>query len=671
MTRVLIVVPRAHVPAATEALFELRILHVHDHVEGRDGLALGKPLEGASEASSMLIRLRAMIATLGITELTLDNPLPVDTVMSELEAKFDHLEHEIETLGENRTSLQSESRNIEQRLTSLEPFIALGLPLEHFQPYETLEVIVGNVTGNPWKVIERAKIPFELFRPKDPSKTGLFAMFVERDKVDAIRAIMGEFNFTPVVTYEGEGDPRAVRLHLKEGLAKVTSSLEEVELDLKTIRKVHGASLVAAEEQLSIQVEKAESPLRCGGTPNALFTEGWVPTKNMATLRSALDDAVGDMYHIEELAEQAPAHGEEVAVAADGGEPEEGDAGGQEEPVDIARETPVCLNNPEGIKVHEWLVKLVSTPRYGEIDPSVFMYFTFPIFFASMVGDIGYGIMFILLGFWLLNSKWKGVGIVTGIVRVRMTKMIMISGFVTILFGILYGEAFGIELFGRHGKLWPHMWYVPSLDMYLPINRLEEAMLMIKLCIYVGIAHILLGLSMGFANEAKSHGTLHAVLAKGSWFLILIGGFIVFKIFFSGDPVDMGDPQMMGGLIMLIAGILMLLAGEGMGGVLELPGIVSNVLSYTRLFAIGLSSLGIAMTFNNLGGMMAEGGGIGGILAGFTIAGLGHFINLLLALLAPSLHALRLHYVEWMTKFYAGGGTEYEPFGRERIYTEV
>ena len=100
MTRVLIVVPRDHVPAAVEALYEMRILHVHDHKEGRDGLDLSKPLEGASETSEMLIRLRAMIATLGISDHTVDRPLPLKMVIKDLETKFDHLEEQVENLGE-------------------------------------------------------------------------------------------------------------------------------------------------------------------------------------------------------------------------------------------------------------------------------------------------------------------------------------------------------------------------------------------------------------------------------------------------------------------------------------------------------------------------------------------------------------------------------------------
>ncbi|MCK4300311.1 MAG: hypothetical protein KAX80_12295, partial [Planctomycetes bacterium] len=352
------------------------------------------------------------------------------------------------------------------------PYMFLGLDLGSYRDYETLDIIVGNITGDPWKVLNNAKIPFELFKAKDASKASLFALFYNKDRMDEVRAILGEFNFIPVPSFEGEGDRRTVRVRLKEKLAKVNSSLEEVELDLKTIRKVHGESLFAAEEHLSIQIEKAESPLRCGGTPNALFVEGWVPTKRMADLETALTDTVGDSFHVEVLTDEELVEHGNATVAADGGEPT---SEGEVEHVDPVKETPVLSTNPEGFKAHEYLIKLVSTPRYDEIDPALFMYFTFPLFFALMVGDIGYGIMFIILGFWMLNSSWKGVGIVTGITRRRLTKMIMIAGFYTIFTGLMYGEFFGFELFGTHGLVWPHYLYVPALDVFLPINRLEEA----------------------------------------------------------------------------------------------------------------------------------------------------------------------------------------------------
>ena len=552
-------------------------------------------------------------------------------------------------------------------MIALEPFISLGLDLSHYHPYENVEVIVGQTTGDFLKTLENSKIPFELFRPKDPSKTGIFALFVDKDRADAVRSILGEVSYSIVPVFEGEGDPRGMRVSLKEGLAKVNSSLEEVELNIKEIIDVYGDNLVAAEEHLSIEVEKAESPLRCGGTPNALFIEGWIPSGEKGTLEKALTDAIGDGYHIEilDLFGEATQGAE---VAADGGDPDEVKT---EEKVDPIRETPVMLKNPPGFKIYEFLVDMVSRPRYDEVDPSLFMYITFPIFFGMMLGDIAYGLAFIILGYWLLRpGSWEGVRMFEGETRRRMTRMIMNAGWATVIWGFIYGEFAGFEIYGIHGLIWPHALYVPSLDLFLPINRLESAMLMIKLCIYVGMAHVTLGLLIGFVNFYKKHGLKHAVLGKASWILILLGGFIVFKLFFADEPISITEMPGGLGVFLLIGGIIMLLMGEGMHGVMELPGIISNVLSYTRLYAIGLSSLGIAMTFNGLAEMLWITGPVGMIAAVLVFAS-GHLLNLLLGLLAPSLHSLRLHYVEWMNKFFTGGGVPYKPFGRERVYTEV
>ncbi len=675
MTRVLLVVPREYVPQAVEALYDMRILHVHDHVEGRDGLDLGKPLEGASETSEMLIRLRAMIATLGIKGQEVESPLPVRSVMRELEDKFERLESEIETLGDNRTRLTNESRNIEQRLAMLEPYLHLGLDLSHYDEYESVEVIVGSVTGDVNRAMQATGVRYELFHSKDPSKSSVFALFVDADQADKVRTLLQEMNFQPAPVFEGEGDPRDMRLQLREGLAKVRSNLKETKLNITRIREVHGDSLLAAEEQLSIQVEKMESPLRCGSTANVLFTEGWVPSSKLSDLELGLRKAIDDKFHLEVMTEEDAKAGHGVPVAADGGEAD----GSEEEEEEFAAETPVLLRNPKHVQVHEDLIALVSTPRYDEVDPSLFMFFTFPFMFGMMVGDIGYGVMFILAGWWLLSlqspkgwfgMKWKGVGIAEGAFRTRMIKMIMVSGAATAIWGFLYGEAFGFELYGTHGILTHKSLYIPAMDFWLPISRLEEASFMLELCIYIGVFHLLLGLILGFFNEKGRHGAGHAFLAKGSWILIIIGGMVFFVIFLGSDPVDWGNITLLAGLGIMVLGIVLLLAGEGMFGVLELPSILSNILSYTRLFAIGLSSLGIALAFNSIvAGMW--GAGIAGMIGGAIIFFLGHLVNMFLALLAPSLHALRLHYVEWMTKFFEGGGVLYEPFGRERVYTEV
>jgi V/A-type H+-transporting ATPase subunit I len=135
------------------------------------------------------------------------------------------------------------------------------------------------------------------------------------------------------------------------------------------------------------------------------------------------------------------------------------------------------------------------------------------------------------------------------------------------------------------------------------------------------------------------------------------------------STVSVTDPLLLAGIVLAVIGFVLLLIGEGAYGLLEVPSLLSNTLSYTRLLAVGMSSVGIAFTVNTMAGMLAGAGIIGMIGAALVFLG-GHAINLALGILAPGLHALRLHYVEFFQKFYEGGGRIYNPFGYIRKYTE-
>jgi V/A-type H+-transporting ATPase subunit I len=124
------------------------------------------------------------------------------------------------------------------------------------------------------------------------------------------------------------------------------------------------------------------------------------------------------------------------------------------------------------------------------------------------------------------------------------------------------------------------------------------------------------------------------------------------------------------GLVLLVVGFILMIMGEGAIGLTEVPTLLSNVLSYSRLLSIGVSSTGIALAVNKLSdALFFSKGGIF-VIFGVLLLIAGHAINTVLGILDSGLQALRLHYVEFFTKFYRGGGMKYIPFGFERKYTE-
>ena len=195
--------------------------------------------------------------------------------------------------------------------------------------------------------------------------------------------------------------------------------------------------------------------------------------------------------------------------------------------------------------------------------------------------------------------------------------------------------------------------------MHLPhiLSRAEDITKLMYLAILVGVFHINLGIIIGFFNELKSDGFMTALYAKGGWIVLEIG-VLLFALSYS-KLISL--PSYVGVIFALLS-LFMLYKGEGIRGIVEFPSIFSNTLSYARLMAIGLSSVVLAVIINNSAKEFFDKGGFL-ILIGALILFVGHIVNIMLGLLGSFLHSLRLHYVEFFTKFFHGGGKKYKPFG--------
>ncbi len=292
---------------------------------------------------------------------------------------------------------------------------------------------------------------------------------------------------------------------------------------------------------------------------------------------------------------------------------------------------PVALRNPPYFRPFELFTRLLPLPRYSSWDPTPFIGIFFPLFFGMMMGDAGHGLVLLAASLFLL---WRRPDGTTG----DAARIILISSSYAILFGILYGEFFG-EAGGRLLHLTP----------LLP-ERSRAVMPMLIFSLALGTAHVLIGLLFGLISAVKRHERGEAATRIITIALIICLACLVTSQLFP-------SPWLLTSPIMLLAGLLltMLILSSGLLAPLEMVKTVGNIISYTRIMAIGLSSALLANAANHLAGL--SGDLILGALAAIAL----HTVAIVLGLFAPAIHALRLHFVEFFSKFIEPGGKRFSP----------
>jgi V/A-type H+-transporting ATPase subunit I len=256
-------------------------------------------------------------------------------------------------------------------------------------------------------------------------------------------------------------------------------------------------------------------------------------------------------------------------------------------------------------------------------------------------GDVAYGVILLaLMGYIRQRFKHRPT------LRCLSEVLIMGSAW-SVVFGFLYGEFFG-TLGGKLGFC--PLWF----------DRGHDVQALFLLTLGVGAGHIVLGLSLG-VWDALRRLSRHEVLEKVATLISLAALFLLVAVLTDYLPATFFTPA----VAVLVVGVALLIYSLGSLGVmlgpLELLGAVGNILSYLRLAAIGLASVYLAQVANGLAG------GTGNLLVGLIIAGLFHAFNVALGIFSPIIQSLRLHYMEFFSKFYAGGGQPFQPFRRTGV----
>lgn len=660
MSRILIVGSKDRLKDTTEALYSLALVHPIDFSE-EEGLALGSPFPSASDDSQKLLTLRALEKDLEIEEANLSAKVPVGEVESKLTSTIDDLNVVVAGVVETKNQTQQRLAALESDKRLIMPLIGVPLDLELYSGYESITVFTGSVRSDPEPALLRAVKNFEIIKSK---QVDFVAVFVAKAEAAEAQRALVQNGYSEVAVPKGKGTPEQLVKNIELEEVEVKKALADAEEKISKLRAENRAMILASEEHLSIEVEKAEFPLRIATTKNAFAIEAWVPTKQAETVQKELDAKLGKSFHFEVLEVKS-----RKEVEHEGSE--------VEHEADVGLETPVKMGEKKPISRFNGFTELISTPKYNEVDPTNVIAITFPLFFGLMVSDIGYGSIFVILGFLGLKKcttdDWRTI-----------STMLFFGGIWSLFFGLfIFGDAFGMPL-APHGEeiTWssllgvelPSSLGLGSIEMPLGIyNKLEDVNQLLYLTVWIGIFHLFLGFFLGMFNIAMRHGLKHAIIEKFGWVLVLLGMAILLPVLITNlsniMEIEFSSMAVIIPVVLIIVGMVISILGEGVLSILELPGLLSNILSYTRLAAIGVSKAGLALAFNMIAiEMLAPMGGIG-VVFGIVIFIVGQLTVLMLAIISAGIHGIRLHYVELFQKFYTGGGTKYNPLRVVRKYT--
>ncbi len=316
------------------------------------------------------------------------------------------------------------------------------------------------------------------------------------------------------------------------------------------------------------------------------------------------------------------------------------------------------------------LTELYSSPVYGDTDPTPLLAPFFFLFFGMCLGDAGYAIVMLCTLGWVFKKYRR----IPSSIKDFM-KIFVYGAIATFLYGAISGSFFGnfIDEFSFMSSL------VPIKNALLLVDPMADPMQVLGISLLLGVIHLMFGLIIAARDCIRQGDYISAICDKMAWFSMVVG-LCVFGCSTMGLlPADFAAI----GKAMAIVGALLVfwsagreskgIVSKAVSGLYALYGITSylgDILSYSRLLALGFGSAVIGMIINLLGGMAAEMPYVGWLVAVLVIVG-GHLFGLVINVLGAFVHPLRLQYVEFFGKFYSGGGSPFEPLTLSGEYVEI
>ena len=429
--------------------------------------------------------------------------------------------------------------------------------------------------------------------------------------------------------------PDASLSALESEKERVEQQIETFSAELDKLAVAELNTLRAANDALMHDLEFMKVALdgeKVSGDKLVLL-EGWAPEENLAELKAMLDES-GAFYDVR--------------------------------PVRRGDEAPVKLKNNAFTRMYEMLTKMYGMPSGTDFDPTPILAPFFSLFFAFCMGDAGYGLILILMGF-ILKKKLKSD-------LAGMMNLVITLGIFTTLIGAVLGTFFGMSLLSDFDLPEKIRQFIIAGDIELFGSTYDKQMI---LALGIGVVHISIAMTVKAINNTVFYGFKESLSAWG-WWLVVVGGAVLGTLtFLSAIPAEVSKWAFIGIGSVGALGIYIFNnlrrnvfanIGAGIWDTYNMAsGLLGDVLSYIRLFALGLAGGMLGQTFNSLALMLVDGKeGLGAVIGwvGFgLIIIFGHTLNIAMSCLSAFVHPLRLTFVEYFKNAgYEGKGVEYKPF---------
>lgn len=560
---------------------------------------------------------------------------------------------EIEELLHTQSRLLAEREKAVSTRTALEPWSAMTVPMDSVKNTSRVHYFIGLCASKDVQRVQEQDYLEAEFMSENATVPAILAC--REDDTRAVQNFLKTIDWQDFAFPKMQGTPREAIETLDRRIGEIDVQFAETQKQLEA----HGETIETLQNALDAETIDAERLSACNDlsyTAHAFVLEGWVREDEVEQTENVIR-SVTDAYSFET---RDPIEGEEP---------------------------PSVVRNNSFVKPFEEVQTLYSRPAYGTIDGTPYMTPFYILLFGLMLSDTGYGIL-LMLGSLLYIKKKKPTGMSAGISRVLFW-----GGLSTIVWGVLTGSFFGITRTPSSGGVFDVIaGFFDKLGIFPAwIDPMQNSMAMLGLCFGLGILHIVAGYLVGAIDRFSRGDWKGAVFDQISWVLITLGlviGFLPAITGMAGSPINLPKAVTMPALIAAAVGAAMVVLFKGrekknpfkrltsgLGGLYDITSVLSDILSYARLFALGIATGVIGQVFNMLSNMLTGSSNIflailGGILCIVLVIAL-HTFNVAINALGAFVHCARLQYVEFYGKFYESGGKEFRPLSYNTKHVQV